>query len=352
MSKRKYLYFYNSDGILTHIDKAIKGEIYTGFGGIEFIVRYGDINIKHYAIRNKLNHLAIGGESPEHYNAKMKIVEELKYYDDIFEQDVHFAKVVPEQKINDKIPDLSCYDEKENLVMLIEIKYSNGKDFSDLQKLSKNKVPLVEIDIKNNDKCSHLILTEVLEINKQKLSKIKRVFQQSSESIKYRIEESEREYKNIANRYSPNINIFRESIQNNGTKRILDINEWLQRRFEKTKTKRERRIKSVNFWLQKRFNRKSKEIQRFEYYEEEVQEFQEVIYKLKKSIPKYTEETFKNDYRLGKLESEIATTESEIKQRKNDITKIAEKSKIEWFRNKWMNNTINNKLEEIRYWCS
>ena len=247
---------------------------------------------------------------------------------------------------------ISCYDEYENLVMLIEIKYSNGKDFSDLQKLSKNKVPLVEIDIKNNDKCSHLILTEVLEINKQKLSKIKRVFQQSSESIKYRIEESEREYKNIANRYSPNINIFRESIQNNGTKRILDIKEWLQRRFEKTKTKRERRIKSVNFWLQKRFNRKSKEIQRFEYYEEEVQEFQEVIYKLKKSIPKYTEETFKNDYRLGKLESEIATTESEIKQRKNDITKIAEKSKIEWFRNKWMNNTINNKLEEIRYWCS
>ena len=25
-----------------------------------------------------------GGESPEHYNAKMKIVKELKYYDDVY----------------------------------------------------------------------------------------------------------------------------------------------------------------------------------------------------------------------------------------------------------------------------
>ena len=327
MSERKYLYFNNSDGILTHIDKAIKGEIYTGFGGIEFIVREGDVNIKHYAIKNKLNFLAIGGESPEHYNAKMKIVKELKYYDDIFEQDVHFAKVVPEQKINDKIPDLSCYDEKGNLVMLIEIKYSNGKDFEDIEKLSKNKVPLVEIDIKDENKCKHLILPTLLEINKPRVQKIQGLFKESAKKIKRKIEESEREYREFAEKHSPNINFFRDGIQ--------ELNDGIQSSFQ-------HQISHLNEGIETEI----------ESFKRAIQQLTESERELKNKISEPKEPIFKNDYRLGKLEKEITRIESEIKKREYHITKIAEKSKIEWFRNKWMNNTINNKLEEIRYWCS
>jgi len=64
------------------------------------------------------------------------------------------------------------------------------------------------------------------------------------------------------------------------------------------------------------------------------------------------EETFKNDYRLGKIGIEIDRIEIEIKQRANYIKKIAKQSKIEWFRNSWMKNPVKNKLDEIRYWCS
>jgi len=85
---------------------------------------------------------------------------------------------------------------------------------------------------------------------------------------------------------------------------------------------------------------------------EEIRGFTTRIKRYKQEIQRLQDETFKNDYRLGKFREEIATIESEIKQREYDITKIAEKSNIEWFRNKWMNNTITNKLEEIRYWCS
>jgi len=85
---------------------------------------------------------------------------------------------------------------------------------------------------------------------------------------------------------------------------------------------------------------------------EEIRGFTTRIKRYKQEIQRLQEETFKNDYRLRKFREEITRIEIEIKKREYHITKIAEKSKIEWFRNKWMNNTINNKLEEIRYWCS
>ena len=100
---RKYEYFYDSNKVLTHIDDAFRPNIYTSVEGVEFIVRHGEKNIKHYAVKERVSALSYGfdggGESPEHYNAKMKIVKELKYYDSILKQEVHFAKVVPEKKI-------------------------------------------------------------------------------------------------------------------------------------------------------------------------------------------------------------------------------------------------------------
>ena len=324
---RKYGYFYNSDNILTFIDDAIKGEIYTNLAGIEFIVREGDVNIKHYAIKNRLNHLSFssagGGESPEHWYAKMKIVYELKYYDDIFNQYVHFAKVVPEKGMNGKIPDLSCYDEKDNLVMLIEIKCTNEKSIEDIEKLFVNKVPLIEIDIKNDNKCKHLILPTLLEINRKENERIKRLFQESAKQFRNKIKEAEREYTQYAEKYSPDINIFRDGVQ--------EIKERIQSNGTETTRRIESNIQRVREALQDSIKKEPD---------------------IKRELSKNKEATYKNNYRLGKLEQEIDRIESEIKDGTDHINKVADNCKIEWFRSKWMKSPVNNKIEEIRYWCS
>tara|TARA_R110000796_G_C14400164_1_gene417515 strand:- start:408 stop:713 length:306 start_codon:yes stop_codon:yes gene_type:complete len=85
---------------------------------------------------------------------------------------------------------------------------------------------------------------------------------------------------------------------------------------------------------------------------EQIRTIESDIKRGKRSIKDMQEETYKNDYRIGKLGSEINRVESEIKERTNHIKKIAKESEIEWFRSSWMKNPVGNKLEEIRYWCS
>ena len=85
---------------------------------------------------------------------------------------------------------------------------------------------------------------------------------------------------------------------------------------------------------------------------EQIRAIEDQIKRGKREVQRLREETFKNDYRLGKLGIEIDRIEIKIKQRTNHIKEIAKKSKIEWFRNSWMKNPVKNKLEEIRYWCS
>ena len=85
---------------------------------------------------------------------------------------------------------------------------------------------------------------------------------------------------------------------------------------------------------------------------EEIRELEEHIKRGKRAIQDLQEATYKNNYRLGKLEQEVYKLESEIKDRTDHINKVAENSKIEWFRSKWMKSSVNNKIEEIRYWCS
>lgn len=332
---RKYEYFYDSDEVLTHIDEAIKGEIYTSIEGVEFFVRDGDVNIKHYAIKDKLNNLSFGfgirgGESPEHYNAKMKIVKELKYYDDIFKKEIHFARVVPELKINDKTPDLTCYDEQDNIVMFIEIKYSNEKKEDDIKKLSENEKPLVEIDIKNDNKCKHLVLPKALEANKPRFKEVRRLFKESSKKFKEEIKQAEREYEDYAEKYSPDINSFR--------KRIHEIKDGMQSKGTGRTREIEIRKEGIRDEIRECKKRGSK--------------IRNDIKSIKRKISNNNETIFKNDYRLGKLRSQIDRIEVQIKERTDHIKQVAEQSKIEWFRNSWMKNPVKNKLEEIRYWCS
>ena len=331
---RKYEYFYDSDKVLTHIDDAFKPNIYTSIEGVEFIVRDGDKNIKHYAVKDTLKSLGFGftggGESPEHYNAKMKIVKELKYYDDVFNQEIQFAKVVPEKGINDKIPDLSCYDKEDNLVMLIEIKYTNEKSEEDIKKLAINKIPLIEIDIKNDNKCKHLILPEALEVNKPRLKEVQRLFKESSKGFKEKIEQAEREYENYAEKYSPDINSFREGIR--------ELEDGMQSKGTGRNREMESSKETIRDGIRKRKQRGS--------------EIRNDIKSFKRRISNNNEATFKNEYRLGKIRSEIDGVELGIKERRKNTEQIAGSCKIEWFRSDWMQDPVKNKLEEIRYWCS
>ena len=331
---RKYKYFYDSDKVLTHIDDAFKPNIYTSIEGVEFIVRDGDVNIKHYAVKDRLKSLGFGftggGESPEHYNAKMKIVKELKYYDDVFNQEIQFAKVVPEKGINDKIPDLSCYDKEDNLVMLIEIKYTNEKSEEDIKKLAINKIPLIEIDIKNDNKCKHLILPEALEVNKPRLKEVQRLFKESSKGFKEKIEQAEREYENYAEKYSPDINSFREGIR--------ELEDGMQSKGTGRNREMESSKESIRDGIRERKQRGS--------------EIRNDIKSFKRRISNNNEATFKNEYRLGKIRSEIDGVELGIKERRKNTEQIAGSCKIEWFRSDWMQDPVKNKLEEIRYWCS
>lgn len=354
---RKYEYFYDSDKVLTHIDDAFKPNIYTSIEGVEFIVRDGDVNIKHYAVKDHLRVINFfsAGESPEHYNAKMKIVKDLKYYDSILKQEVHFAKVVPEKGINGKIPDLSCYDEEDNLVMLIEIKYSNEKSIEDIEKLSANKVPLIEIDIKNDNKCKHLILPTLLETNRKENERIQRLFKESSKEFKKEIEQAEREYESFKERFDStitDIKTLEEGVRGNGSSEIWEIKRSIDKFREGIQSNGTERTREISKNIDRFRDRIQDEEYRLGDIKSEVKRKEQEIRTREREISGFDETTYKIDYRIGKVEAEIDRVELEIIQRKNNTKKIAENCKIEWFRTSWMKNPVNNKLEEIRYWCS
>jgi len=343
---RKYEYFYNSDKIITHIDDAIKGKIYTSKEGVEFFVRDGGINIKHYAIKDRLSSLSIGfsggGESPEHYNAKMKIAKELKYYDTIFNKEVHFSKVVPELKIKDKIPDLTCYDEKDNIVMFIEIKYSNEKNDDDLEKLSKNEKPVIEIDINDGNKCKHLILPTLLEANKQESNRIQRLFKESAKGFKEKIRRQDREFQELEQKISKvysYIDGFKEGIREEKDETIRRINgdiRFFREGIQSNGTERTREI-SRNIRERKFRNRERKS---------EIRRIQSRIKSSNRQIKNIDESA------VEKLEEEFTRIKREVKDRKNNTKEVAELCKIKWFKNRWMGTETSNKLQEIRYWCS
>lgn len=85
---------------------------------------------------------------------------------------------------------------------------------------------------------------------------------------------------------------------------------------------------------------------------EEIRTIENHIKRGKRAIQSLQEETYKNDYRLGKCESEINKLEIEIANRKNDIREIAKKIDINKLRPNWMTTKVLNKLDEVRYWCS
>lgn len=181
MKDLKYEYLYNSLNEITHISDAIKGEFYKMYKDepLSFMVRDGDVNQKHFAlIKESTNPFEVvgiiggGSESPEHFNAKMKIAKELKYYDTIFKTDIHFDEVIAE-KLYDvkKRPDLSCY-QNGVLVACIEVFNTSKKSEEDIEKLKELDCLIVEIDIKNENRCKHIALPKMYEPYRTRCSEL------------------------------------------------------------------------------------------------------------------------------------------------------------------------------------
>lgn len=190
----KYEYLFDADNKLVHNSEAIRLNEYRLYPGepLDYIYKQGDER-EYFAKKIESNNdfafigvkpSGIYGESPEHYNAKMKIVHEKKYFDTIFNQWIEFDLVVPEFYHDiKKRPDLSCYDAKNKLVCCIEICWSNAKAEIDIIKLKELKVPIIEIHLKNDNKSKHLVLTEVLESNKSVFEELQKQFREANEKF-------------------------------------------------------------------------------------------------------------------------------------------------------------------------
>lgn len=181
MSDVKYEYLYNDFDELVHTFDGIRGNSYKLYknSNLDYIYKEGEQRAyfaKKIEISNPFASIGVNnnlGESPEHYNAKMKIVKEKKYFDTVFNQWIEFDNVIEEEfQIGNKKPDLSCYDSNGNLIMCIEIFYTSKKSLFDIEQLKKIEVPITEINIKNDNRCEHVILPKVLELNKQEYEKL------------------------------------------------------------------------------------------------------------------------------------------------------------------------------------
>jgi hypothetical protein len=315
---------------IVHFTKAIKGNQYRKYPNapLDYIFRAGDKNIHHFSLKSEgfnpfagISNNSTKEESAEHYNAKMEIADNKKYFDTIFNQWIEFDNVVTEfwHDIK-KRPDLSCYDSKNNLVCCIEICWSNAKTEIDIVKLKNLKVPIIEIHLKNDNKSKHLIFPTLLESNRQKLA-----------DINLKLREFEQEQQGLEAQY----NRLADELQKGLSGITTDV-KYFEINFKgEIKT----RLDKIDNWLQTRKQRFGIEI-----------DADKKIKVIEREIKRIENEGEKRDYRIGKLESKIESVKSGIREKRNTFNQIAEKSKIEWFRNSWMNYKTQNLIEEIKYW--
>lgn len=326
-----YERLYNANNEIVHCSKAIKGGDYKKYiEETEFNYTYKEGEEKKYfTLKIQSSNIFYkidigGGESREHYNEKMKIVDEKKYYDTIFKQWIEFDNCVVEQWFPEddirKRPDISCYDKSNKLIFCIEICYSNAKSTQDIVKLKNLKVPIIEIYIKYDNRCKHIVLPEILESNRGKYFNIK-------EQIKFFEDNNSRE--------STEINILKKST--GGESRNY-------KEFENSETQTYQKnmyskVSNIDNWLQKRLNFKKSGI---DFYAE--------IQRIENEISQSKQAHDVLDYRIGKQEQGIAKLKISIATGKHNFSEIAKRCNIQWFRNKWMTTNPQNLINEIKYW--
>lgn len=232
---RKYKYLYNKKSELVFIDNASKGDYKYEKDDVDYNYCYvkgykreDGVKVRaHFSLKSN-NPLFIQGglnESIEHRNACRKIVYEKKYFDTIFNQDVSFDFVEEGKKIEHGMkPDLLCYNDNK-LVLIIEIHYTNAKTLEDIEKLKNYNVPVVQIHIKNENECEHLILPTLLEANREKYSELLSKYKRAKQEERRKLSETDEE-------------IIRDKIERETSserfeiKGIKDKTEKLQRRVE------------------------------------------------------------------------------------------------------------------------
>ena len=320
MSENKYQYLFDIDNNIVYYKDAIKGADYRLNTNESFDYTYNEgVERQYFTLKNKGNIFYIsppGGESAEHANAKLKIAHEKKYYDTIFKQWIEFNKVIPELYYEiKKRPDLSCYDQNNVLVCCIEICYSSQKTAEDIELLKNIKVPIIEIFIKDDNRCNHIIFTKVLESNRSKYTKLKQQYI-----------ETETEYDRFTEKFYPEANRI-------GSEVTL---------FEKN-SKREfnNRIEKINIWLQKRLSYKIGSI-----------DFKSEIRKLEIKLSKTNQSITVTEYQIGKQENQFNSVTEELRSTTDTFTQIANSCKIEWFRNDWIAYKPQNLIQEIKYWLN
>lgn len=232
----KYNFAYNEFGTVVKLHECEPNRIYYKYPDLTHELIKADGEIRKYLRVSKNNpfdfdgSLSGTGESEEHYNSKMEIVYNKKYYDTVFNKWIEFDKVVAEFKQESKIPDLSCYDENNKLICCIEIYKTHKKAIEDIEELKKINVPIIEIDINNGNRCKHIILPKVLRDNKREIERI----YSETESIKARFENAIRgisetrgeDFRETQKRHS----YLRERISYGKSERMEKIKIFLQHR--------------------------------------------------------------------------------------------------------------------------
>lgn len=284
---RKYKYLYNEKSELVFIDNAKKGnykydkdEDNYNYCYVKCYTREDGVKVRsHFSLKSNNSFFIQGGlnESIEHRNACRKIVYEKKYFDTIFNQDVYFDFVEEGKKVKHGMkPDLLCYNENK-LVLIIEIHYTNEKTLEDIEKLKNYNVPVVQIHIKNENECEHLILPTLLEVNRQKYSELLSEYKRAKQEERRKLSATDEE-------------IIRDKIERDTSSEWFEVEglekktEELQRRFEKLNNESSSAIKEVRSKIKKVNRNRINAKENYRFYHKKIFNVREKIQSVNRKI--------------------------------------------------------------------
>jgi len=139
---------YNENNEVVTIKNAVKNTPYYLYENkeTELIVAEGTINVKHFRTKSSSdNHI---NESPEHFRAKRKIVEDGYFiYRDA--KIIPFRVVCEKQIFKGKRPDITFYNEDNSILCVIEVFKTCQKTQEDIKQFKKENITVYEYNINN-----------------------------------------------------------------------------------------------------------------------------------------------------------------------------------------------------------
>jgi hypothetical protein len=314
MNNPEYEYLYNEDNQLVHYSKAIRGADYKMYiDDNDFLYTYKSGDQRQYFVSKKVSNNPFAkitnGESADHYNSKMKIAHDLKYFDTVFNQEVFFDKVVPERWYSEqsKRPDLSCY-QNGKLVACIEILNTSRKSEEDIERLKELDCLIIEIDINNENRCEHIALPKVFEFYKRELNNAQSENRRVEAELRKVSESAQRELSELKAEY----NRSAENLQR-GLSEIFDIEEQIE-------TGSTFRVKTIANWLQKRLPRDLRKQFNFTESEQRIGDVKNRITEINSTrSPEFRRKITDTQSRISKIIEEIKRIEGMVRFRRTRI---------------------------------